>query len=135
MASQDSATSIPFISAPDGSGYRLLELPADLVAEGSSPWYLHTDSSGMARLRTAQGKTYALRQKNTSNALMLLSVRANAVDATDETALPRPGVAIAATVHETVELLEVAAETTVPAPAPKVVPSRGKWHEKFGKTR
>ncbi|KAL1888840.1 hypothetical protein Sste5346_009318 [Sporothrix stenoceras] len=131
MASQDPSTTIPLVHAADGVGYRLIELPAELV-DDHSRWSLSSSSSdGLARLRAA-GKTYALRQKNTSNALVLLQA----------TALPtdgelKPTVSAIATVHETVELVEEKEDSATASQQAKPVaaPARGKWHEKFGRTR
>jgi hypothetical protein len=45
--------------------------------------------------------------------------------------IPKPlGMTAITTVHETVELVAETADAAKPAPA-----SRGKWHEKFGKSR
>ncbi len=80
-------------------------------------------SSDTAALLKTPDKTYSLRQKNTSNSLVLLS------PAGDE--LATPSVKAIATVHETIELVpEGGSEVTTPATA-----ARGKWHELFGKGR
>lgn len=50
--------------------------------------------------------------------------------------LPKPTVSAIATVHETVELIEEKEPaTSSQAPKPVAAPARGKWHEKFGRTR
>jgi sister chromatid cohesion protein DCC1 len=76
-----------------------------------------------AGLLKAGDKTYALRQKNTSNDLIVL---------TPFQAASAPGEALAAiaTLHETVELIADPVDGPAAAPA-----SKGKWHEKFGKKR
>lgn len=96
-------------------------------------WSISSSSAdGLARLRAA-GKTYALRQKNTSNALVLLQAASSSSSPTDDGL--KPTVWAIATVHETVELIEEKEETASQAAKPAAAPARGKWHEKFGKTR
>ncbi|KAK1834245.1 hypothetical protein QBC39DRAFT_379797 [Podospora conica] len=125
---------IPVYHAPrSGSsslvGYKLLELPDELVAlleSDNPPTLTLTPSPTVGLLRTPgpDGKTYSLRQKNTSNALILLEpVSVPGQDGTAAAALRA-----FATVHETVELVPEAGE--VPA-----VVKRGKWHEKFARGR
>lgn len=128
MSTQDPTASVPLIHTPSNAGYKLLELPPELaiLLEASSPPLLTLHSSPTAAiLKTPDGKTYSLRQKNTSNSLMILQSASAA-----ETALlgSTPGLGAIATVHETVELVLEEGE----APAPRV---RGKWHEKFGRGR
>ncbi len=119
-------------------------------------WILSTSltGDGLARLHAA-GRTYALRQKNTSNALMILaSADAYAAATATEGDEPDgnhlaldPPLAAIATLHETVELVEEkpkpasaddtatsAAATPQPKPAATAL-ARGKWHEKFGRGR
>lgn len=67
-----------------------------------------------------------MRQKNTSNALILLLP---ITTASPEAPIPEPGLGAIATLHETIELM---AEDLNTAPAAAV---RGKWHEKFGRDR
>lgn len=137
IPAQSAAAGIPLEHAPDGAGYRLLELPPELLAllESESPPTLRLEpppstapssSSAAALLRTPDGtKTWSLRQKNTSNALILL--RADASSGRDGAALHA-----VATLHETVELVPEQQQATRAAAqaAPK-----GKWHERFGRTR
>ncbi|OAA57068.1 Sister chromatid cohesion protein DCC1 [Niveomyces insectorum RCEF 264] len=141
-SSQDSSAGIPFVHGPDCVGYRLLELPPALATSSSTESWSLASVDGQARLHTG-GRTYALRQKNTSNALLLL--RAGPVadpgnaggDAASDAAVV-PGLTAVATLHETVELLEEAAAGTTgsaAAPRPAATTARGKWHEKFGRTR
>ncbi|KAK4448026.1 hypothetical protein QBC34DRAFT_407999 [Podospora aff. communis PSN243] len=123
MPTQSTHPSIPLFHTPSEAGYKLLELPAELVdlLESSDPPALTLHATPTAAvLKTPVGKTYSLRQKNTSNALILLQT-------TDKTA-PNAGLDAIATVHETVELVPEEGE----APAPR---ARGKWHEKFGRGR
>ncbi|KAM0275724.1 hypothetical protein ACHAQH_007485 [Verticillium albo-atrum] len=123
MSTQDS-NGIPLSSAPDGRGYRLFELPPEvesaLTSQGPPVLYLkHPDESSTALLSVPGGKTYALQQKNTSNALLILSPSSDA---------SAPGITSVATVHEVIELLPQAR-------GPEEKGIKGKWHERFGKNR
>ncbi|KAH7319855.1 hypothetical protein B0I35DRAFT_430009 [Stachybotrys elegans] len=114
---------------PDNIGYRLIELSAELQAllESSDAPTLTIESSDKtvsAILKTPQ-KSYALRQKNTSNALILLAPH-------DSPASGEPGVGAISTIHETVELEEYRESDTKEPPKSKL---SGKWHEKFGRAR
>ncbi|KAK4237353.1 hypothetical protein C8A03DRAFT_44772 [Achaetomium macrosporum] len=142
---------IPLSHASHGIGYKLLELPPELLEllESRDPPILTLHPSETAALlKTPSSKTYSLRQKNTSNALILLSpqqgwnLENDTITITNDNdgggngppAAPYTGLAAIATVHETIELVpeaDVAAGTGAGA-APK---ARGKWHEKFGKGR
>ncbi|KAK0620230.1 hypothetical protein B0T14DRAFT_496805 [Immersiella caudata] len=123
MPTQPSQTTIPLFHTPSQEGFKLLELPPELVglleSESPPPLILHATAAA-AVLKTPTGKTYSLRQKNTSNALILLQ--------TTEEGAPNAGLDAITTVHETVELIPEEGE----APAPR---ARGKWHEKFGRGR
>ncbi|KAK3324057.1 hypothetical protein B0T19DRAFT_477027 [Cercophora scortea] len=141
MTSQEEAVGIPLSHAPDGVGYKLLELPAELVAllESADPPVLTLHPSPTAALLKTPDKTYSLRQKNTSNALILASTQTpsptSADDATTSTATTTTssssgGLSLIATIHETIELIPLETGEAVPAAT-----ARGKWHEKFGKTR
>ncbi|KAJ9136473.1 hypothetical protein NKR23_g9877 [Pleurostoma richardsiae] len=136
MSSQNN-TGIPLSHAPDGVGYRLLELPPELLSllESDDPLTLTLESSPTVGLLRTPGKTYSLRQKNTSNALMLLSVAEEAPPASsggELAEISQVGVHVIATMHETVELVPEAAGGDSAAPA---APARGKWHERFGRGR
>ncbi|KAH6957620.1 hypothetical protein BKA56DRAFT_602237 [Ilyonectria sp. MPI-CAGE-AT-0026] len=122
---------IPLRHIPDDAGYRLIELPPELISllESDTAPVLTLESSDTSALLKTPNKTYALRQKNTSNALMLLAPRP-APDFLEQ------AVAIVSTIRETVEL------EAVPDKAPSAVSgglkstgSKGKWHERFGKNR
>ncbi|EAQ87549.1 predicted protein [Chaetomium globosum CBS 148.51] len=130
---------IPLSHAPDGTGYKLLELPPELLELLESPDpptrnALHPSPTA-ALLRT-KSKTYSLRQKNTSNALILLAPTATTTTGDDGTsssptaAVVVGGLSTIATVHDTTEL--VPEDEAAAAPAAK---ARGKWHEKFGRSR
>ncbi|KAL2018219.1 hypothetical protein VTK56DRAFT_1126 [Thermocarpiscus australiensis] len=149
MSSQGDA-GIPLFHALDGTGYKLLELPPELLELLESPnpptLTLHPSPTA-ALLKTPQGKTYSLRQKNTSNALILLTPSATTTTGTapegtqnqNQNASPGPATAAArsgldaiAMVHETIELIP---ETDEAAAAAAAARPRGKWHEKFGRGR
>ncbi|GAB1319593.1 Sister chromatid cohesion protein DCC1 [Madurella fahalii] len=146
MSSQDNA-GIPLSHAADGTGYKLLELPPELLEllESQDPPTLTLHPSPTAALLKApsgdgsssSSKTYSLRQKNTSNALYLLAPAITAAPTTDDEDASMQGVGVSglhaiATVHETIELIPEASGGGEAAAAPK---ARGKWHEKFGRGR
>lgn len=126
MSSQNIA-GIPLTHAPNGVGYRLIELPPELATllESDNPPVLTLESSATSAVLKHGAQSWGLRQKNTSNALILLSP----ADATVESSqVPEPGLKAIATIHDTIELVP---ETSVSA-APV---ARGKWHEKFARSR
>lgn len=147
MSSQGQGTALQH--APDNRGYRLIELPPELqlvlesdnppVFVASTPPFLRhhllltrhsslkLDSTDTSAVLKSPHKTYALRQKNTSNAIVLIEPHASSDG-------PDAGLGAVATIHETVEL------DHVQEPNPSVGPlkhtgSKGKWHEKFGRGR
>ncbi|KAH8839109.1 hypothetical protein MCOR27_010474 [Pyricularia oryzae] len=124
---------IPFSHGLDGVGYKLLELPPELVTllEGENPLSLKLKSSPAAALLEADGKTYSLRQKNTSNALIILRPVDEIAQDSNATSgvCTETGMRAIASVHETVELLPEN------GPVPAAAKPKGKWHEKFGRTR
>lgn len=125
MLSSQSVAGIPLNHAPSATTYKLLELPPDLLArlESDSPPTLRLEPSPTAGLlKTPDNKTWSLRQKNTSNALILLQASGPGQDSA--------ALSTVATLHETVELVPEAESAAAP-----VVAAKGKWHEKFGKTR
>ncbi|KEY74334.1 hypothetical protein S7711_00491 [Stachybotrys chartarum IBT 7711] len=125
MSSQNKGISLRH--TPDNIGYRLIEIPAELqeLLESSTPPILSIEASDTAAVLRTPNKAYSLRQKNTSNALMLLSPH-NSSDSPEQT------LAAISTIHETVELEEYREPEKKEAPKTKL---SGKWHERFGKTR
>ncbi|KAH6634824.1 hypothetical protein B0J18DRAFT_417259 [Chaetomium sp. MPI-SDFR-AT-0129] len=139
---------IPLSHLPNEAGYKLLELPPELLEllEGQDPPRLTLHPSTSAALLKTPLKTYSLRQKNTSNALILLAPTTTTTIGIPTTAAPdtdgndgadkdpspiaRAGISTIATVHETVELVPEAEAAAAPA-----AKARGKWHEKFGRGR
>lgn len=129
MLSSQSVAGVPLCHAPSATTYKLLELPPDLLAllESDSPPPLRLEPSPTAGLlKTPDNKTWSLRQKNTSNALILLQASGTGSVPGQDSA----NVSTIATLHETVELVPEAESAAAP-----VVAAKGKWHEKFGKTR
>jgi hypothetical protein len=128
MLSSQDAEGIPLNHAPAGTGYKLLELPPELLAlleSGSPPAQLRLEPSPTAGLlRAPDGRTWSLRQKNTSNALILL--RASRAGAAGHS----HSLDAVATLHDTVELVPEAEAAAAP-----VLVAKGKWHERFGRTR
>ncbi|KAK4224333.1 hypothetical protein QBC38DRAFT_485722 [Podospora fimiseda] len=119
-------TSIPLTHTPPNHLYKLVELPSDLLTllESENPPTLKITFSAVL---VTPKSSYSLRQKNTSNALILLGLK-------EEGEVTTLG-----TLHETVELVPMVVQagdddqSSVAAQAPKVV--KGKWHEKFGRGR
>ncbi|KAL2267283.1 hypothetical protein VTJ83DRAFT_4560 [Remersonia thermophila] len=161
MSSQDNQ-GIPLVHAHDGRGYKLLELPPELLEllESQDPPTLTLHPSPTAALlKTPAGKTYSLRQKNTSNALILLEPTtittttgttagtspAGGSDSDpsglEAAAVPTTGLRAIATVHETIELVAEAdggggeAAGGAGAGAAATAKPRGKWHERFARGR
>ncbi|KKY38612.1 hypothetical protein UCDDA912_g01449 [Diaporthe ampelina] len=125
MLSSQSVAGIPLNHAPPATTYKLLELPPELLAllESDKPPTLRLEPSPTAGLlKTPDNKTWSLRQKNTSNALILLQASGPGQESA--------ALSTVATLHETVELVPEAESAAAP-----VVAAKGKWHEKFGKTR
>lgn len=86
------------------------------------------ESSEPSALLKAGDKSYALRQKNTSNALILLKPHVPL----DTSSSPDIGLGAISTIHETVEL-DIARQA--PVAASEKASSKGKWHERFGRNR
>jgi sister chromatid cohesion protein DCC1 len=124
MASQ--SRGMPVQHNPSSTNYRLIELPPDLqnILEAEDAPVLTMESNDTSAVIKTPNKTYALRQKNTSNALMLLSP----MESPSEDEPFAQGISIISTIKETVEL------DTVPEKA-KAAPGKGKWHERFGRNR
>ena len=83
-------------------------------------------STDTAAVLSTPGKLYSLRQKGTSNALILL--RPHQPDA----ASPEQGMAVVSEIREFVELEPVEGGEKV---SEKASVAKGKWHERFGRTR
>ncbi|KAI0482210.1 hypothetical protein GGR56DRAFT_175858 [Xylariaceae sp. FL0804] len=126
MSSQKDS-GIPLAHAPDGVGYKLMELPPELLEllESDDPPVLTLESSADSAVLKSGGHSWGLRQKNTSNALILL---APAEPAPSSPQIPEAGLRAVATIHDTIELVAEPSGKTVPV-------ARGKWHEKFARGR
>ncbi|KAH7275140.1 hypothetical protein B0J15DRAFT_4525 [Fusarium solani] len=131
MSSQSRGITIQHTSSE--TNYRLIELPPELqsLLESDSAPILTLESSDTSALLKTPSKTYALRQKNTSNALMLLSP----TPSTPEN--PEQGISIVSTIRETVELEVVPDKTagTSGGATKSLGGAKGKWHERFGRNR
>ncbi|KAI1767275.1 hypothetical protein GGR53DRAFT_482802 [Hypoxylon sp. FL1150] len=119
---------IPLLHAPDGVGYKLLELPPELLAllESEDPPILTLESSTNSAIIKSGTQSWGLRQKNTSNALMLLKSSEGTTPASSQIA--SPSLRAIATVHDTIELVPESSAKTAPV-------ARGKWHERFARGR
>ncbi|UNI13330.1 hypothetical protein JDV02_000085 [Purpureocillium takamizusanense] len=120
---------ITLLHLPHDAGYRLVELPPELesLLESDAAPVLTLESSESAAVLKTADKSYAMRQKNTSNALFLISPSTPSSN-------PQPGLSIISTIQETVEL-DAVPESTVNRGPLKDTGSKGKWHERFGKNR
>ncbi|PNY25272.1 Uncharacterized protein TCAP_04789 [Tolypocladium capitatum] len=127
MSSQNQG--IPLHHHPHDAGYRLIELPMEvqsMLESDTAPVLSLQESDTSAILRTPN-RSYHLRQKNTSNSLLLLAPQASS-------SRPELGLSTISTIHETVEL-EAIPDHPINRGPPKDTGSRGKWHERFGKDR
>lgn len=127
MSSQKDA-GIPLMHASDGVGYKLLELPPELLAllESEDPPVLILESSTDSAVIKSGTQSWRLRQKNTSNALILLKSCEGTPSSSSQIA--EPSLKAIATVHDTIELVSESSAKTEPV-------ARGKWHERFARGR
>ncbi|KAI0120356.1 hypothetical protein F4776DRAFT_665834 [Hypoxylon sp. NC0597] len=127
MSSQND-TGIPLNHAPDGIGYKLLELPPELLAllETENPPVLTIESSTNSAILKSGTQSWGLRQKNTSNALILL--KSSEGTTPEPSQIPETNLKAIATVHDTIELVSEPTGKTAPV-------ARGKWHERFARGR
>ncbi|KAI0175840.1 hypothetical protein GGR52DRAFT_332202 [Hypoxylon sp. FL1284] len=128
MSSQQDA-GVPLLHAPDGIGYKLLELPPELLAllESEDPPILRLESSANSAIIKSGAQSWSLRQKNTSNALIVLR-SCDATPSLSSSQITGPSLKAVATVHDTVELVAESAAKAAPV-------ARGKWHERFARGR
>ncbi|KAH8795030.1 hypothetical protein F5882DRAFT_449102 [Hyaloscypha sp. PMI_1271] len=131
-------TDIPFLSSHHQQALKLLELPPELLAllESDNPPILTVTSSaatettpGYAMLSYGE-KRYQMRQKNTSNPILVLKPSSTGPTEADDasTFIPVPSITAIAKIEDTIELILQEGEGKAP---PKV----NKWHEKFAKSR
>ncbi|KAI5922538.1 hypothetical protein F4810DRAFT_672846 [Camillea tinctor] len=133
MSSQKDA-GISLTHAPDGVGYKILELPPELLAilESDDPPVMSLESSTNSAVLKTGAHSWSLRQKNTSNALILLSpsekMTPTTTAASSPSQIPEAELKAIATIHDTIELVSEPTGKTAPV-------ARGKWHEKFARGR
>ncbi|KAI9646827.1 hypothetical protein NHQ30_004826 [Ciborinia camelliae] len=146
MATQYS-NEIPFSANHTQQAFKLLELPPELLAllESDTPPTINITASSTppqhAHLSVSNGKTYILRQKNTSNPLMLLmpstTQPTSSSSEEEEDALssfiPQPSITRISSVADTIELIEKEDDNDVKKDHKPV--KVNKWHEKFAKSR
>ncbi|KAI0442563.1 hypothetical protein F4803DRAFT_551014 [Xylaria telfairii] len=125
MSSQKDS-GIPVFHAPDGIGYRLMELPPELLAalESSNPPNLKLEASATSAILRCGSQAWGLRQKNTSNALILFKPG----DINLTSSQVQTGLKLISTIHDTIELVPESADNPTP-------PTKGKWHERFARGR
>ncbi|TVY93752.1 hypothetical protein LAWI1_G000890, partial [Lachnellula willkommii] len=127
---------IPFSANHNQQAFKLLELPPELLAllESDKPPAITITSSpatattpGYAILCSGD-KKYQMRQKNTSNPIMILQPSTTFPTEADDAAtfIPVPSITTISKIEDTIELIVQEAEAKAP---PKV----NKWHEKFAK--
>ncbi|KAJ8060217.1 hypothetical protein OCU04_010560 [Sclerotinia nivalis] len=144
------ANSIPFTANHTQQAFKLLELPAELLAllESDTPPTLQISASSHpphhAHLTISNSvpnsipKTYILRQKNTSNPLMLLSPSTTQMTEEHDPSsfTPQPSITRISSVEQTIELIEQDQEEGQELAKKKEKPAKvNKWHEKFAQSR
>ncbi|APA13237.1 hypothetical protein sscle_10g080070 [Sclerotinia sclerotiorum 1980 UF-70] len=159
------ANSIPFTANHTQQAFKLLELPPELLTllESDTPPTLQISASSYAPhhahlsvSNTASNhilKTYTLRQKNTSNPLMLLSPSSVQKIPEEEqeqeqapssfTSITQPSITRISSVDQTIELIEQEEEQDLEGQGQggenskqKEKPVKvNKWHEKFAQSR
>ncbi|KAI0486132.1 hypothetical protein F4859DRAFT_511130 [Xylaria cf. heliscus] len=149
MSSQRDA-GIPVFHAPDGIGYRLMELPPELLEalESPNPPKLSLEASATSAVLKCGSQAWGLRQKNTSNALILfrpgdINLAPSQTPQTQQTQqtqqtpqtpqtpqIPQAqsSLRLISTIHDTIELVPESTDKPVP-------PTKGKWHERFARGR
>ncbi|KAH6722804.1 hypothetical protein BKA61DRAFT_225 [Leptodontidium sp. MPI-SDFR-AT-0119] len=131
-------TDIPFSSSHAQQAFKLLELPPELLAllESEDPPTLTITSSpstattpGYALLCHGS-KQYQMRQKNTSNPILILQPSSTGPTQADdpETFIPQPSVTAVSKIEDTIELI-------LQEEGKKKEVKVNKWHEKFAKSR
>ncbi|TGO51687.1 hypothetical protein BOTNAR_0348g00100 [Botryotinia narcissicola] len=158
------STEIPFTANHTQQPFKLLELPPELLtllesdvpptllltSSPQPPHHAHllvspSPSSASASPFTATKKTYLLRQKNTSNPLMLLSPSTHSsYPSPSSTSTPQPSITRIGSISDTIELIEKEEEIDgqekhrekEPEVSKKTTTGKvNKWHEKFAKSR
>ncbi|KAK2627718.1 hypothetical protein QTJ16_002364 [Diplocarpon rosae] len=126
-------TDIPFSSSHSQQALKLLELPPEVLTslESSNPPILTitTSSTTGFALLSHGAQQYQMRQKNTSNPLLLLQPSSTGPTQGDDrdTFVPQPSVTAVAKIEDTIELIR--------QEEGKKEVRLNKWHEKFAKSR
>ncbi|KAH8808835.1 hypothetical protein F5884DRAFT_382957 [Xylogone sp. PMI_703] len=131
---------VPFAAARKQQPLKLLELPPELLTllESEDPPTLTIRSSEASAgspayaILSSGDKNYQIRQKSTSNPIMVLQPSQTVpTDHDDPTKfIPKTSMAAIATVEDTLELALVASEESPAAPKKVNI-----WHERFAKGR
>jgi len=131
---------IPFSASHQQQAFKLIELPPELLTllESDAPPTLTITSSAPTETTPAYAllntgtKTYQMRQKNTSNPIMIIQPSSTGPTEADDTTIfiPQPSVCSIAKIEDTIELIVQETES-----AEKAAPKVNKWHEKFAKSR
>ncbi|TGO37834.1 hypothetical protein BHYA_0088g00310 [Botrytis hyacinthi] len=160
------STEIPFTANHTQQPFKLLELPPELLtllesdvpptllitSSPQPPHHAHllvSPSSTSTSTSTFTKKTYLLRQKNTSNPLMLLSPSStHHSSSTSSTSTPQPqpqpSITRIGSISDTIELIEkeeeINGQENDKEKEPEVTKKTStgkvnKWHEKFAKSR
>ncbi|ATZ56052.1 hypothetical protein BCIN_12g05890 [Botrytis cinerea B05.10] len=150
------STEIPFTANHTQQPFKLLELPPELLtllesdvpptllltSSPQPPHHAHLLVSPSPSTTTSPSpkKTYLLRQKNTSNPLMLLSPSTTSPSSSSS---PQPSITRIGSISDTIELI-IKEEEIIDGEGKKKEPEVvkkintgkvNKWHEKFAKSR
>ncbi|KAF7923455.1 uncharacterized protein EAE97_010893 [Botrytis byssoidea] len=161
------STEIPLTANHTQQPFKLLELPPELLtllesdvpptllltSSPQPPHHAHllvspspSSASTSTTPSTTTKKTYLLRQKNTSNPLMLLSPSTySSSSSSTSTPQPQPSITRIGSISDTIELIEKEEEIIdgqekhrekEPEVSKKTTTGKvNKWHEKFAKSR
>ncbi|EKD12382.1 sister chromatid cohesion protein Dcc1 [Drepanopeziza brunnea f. sp. 'multigermtubi' MB_m1] len=132
-------TDIPISSSHTQQAFKLLELPPELLSllESENPPTLTITSSTSApsyAILTHGTNKYQMRQKNTSNPLLILQPSRTGPTPVDDADgfVSQPSVTAVAKIEDTVEL--ILQEEAGPGEKKKDA-KVNKWHEKFARSR
>ena len=108
----------------------IFEAPANMLGRLSITSSQSTSTNPGYAILCSDDKKYQMRQKNTSNPIMVLQPSSTDPTQADDAAtfIPAPSVTTISKIEDTIELIPQEEEAKAPA---KV----NKWHEKFAKSR